>query len=471
MVKARVALDYIDGDKDRIASVADEVWRFAETGLKEYRSADAICEVLESQGFKIERPVSGMPTAFVASWGEGRPCIGYLGEYDALPGLSQEAVPYRKEVSPGEPGHGCGHNLLGVGAMAAAIGLKKQMEVDSISGTVKYFGCPAEENFSGKAFMARDGLFEECDACLTWHAGGLNRVKTGSSLANNSFNVHFEGRTAHAAGDPHNGRSALDAVQLMNLAVEFLREHVIPERTRFHYVIKDGGGQPNVVPAKATVWYLVRAATRKECDELYARILDCAYGAAQMTGTTCRVEMIKAIWNLLPNIVLENLLDDCLKKVGPPAFTKEDMEFGEKIAETFSEERNAFFKAAQIPEEVKSQLLNVTYVPKQDPPPAESGSTDVADCSWSCPTAQITTACQVIGTPGHSWQYAAQAGMGIGHAGMITAAKVLAEAGYVLMTDAETLGKAAEEFKKATRGKPFRSALLPGQMPAFDQSS
>ncbi len=213
-VKARHAIHYIEERRRDIIRVSDEIWRFAEVGLHEHRSSECLTQALEQEGFSVEKGVAGMPTAFVATWGTGRPVIGFLGEYDALPGLSQKTVPVRKELDKGKPGHGCGHNLLGAGAFGGVIGLKKELSDRGLPGTIKYFGCPAEENFSGKAFMARDGLFSECDACLTWHPGSVNRVWSGSSLANNAMNVIFTGRTAHAAGDPHNGRSALDALQL-----------------------------------------------------------------------------------------------------------------------------------------------------------------------------------------------------------------------------------------------------------------
>lgn len=410
-----------------------------------------------------------MPTAFVATWGSGRPVIGFLGEYDALPGVSQKTIPVREEFETGAPGHGCGHNLLGAGALAAVIGLKHELEVRGLPGTVKYFGCPAEENFSGKAFMARDGLFNDCDACLTWHPGSVNRVWTGSSLANNAMNVTFYGQTAHAAGDPYNGRSALDALQLMNMGVEFLREHM-PTKARVHYVITDGGGQPNVVPAKASAWYLVRAPGREEVDSLYARVLKCAEGAALMTDTKYEIELIKAIWNVLPNSTLEALLEECALRVGAPQFDESDLAFAEEISKTFGPgQKEALLRKERLPQELLKQVLNNTWVPRPEEPTDSEGSTDVGDVSWCCPTAQIRTACQALGTPGHSWQYTAQAGMSIGHKGMLAAGKILAEAGFVLMTSPEVLAKAKEEFLKATGSRPYYSAIPKDRKPKFDQ--
>ncbi len=470
-VKARHAIHYIEERRRDIIRVSDEIWRFAEVGLHEHRSSECLTQALEQEGFSVEKGVAGMPTAFVATWGTGRPVIGFLGEYDALPGLSQKTVPVRKELDKGKPGHGCGHNLLGAGAFGGVIGLKKELSDRGLPGTIKYFGCPAEENFSGKAFMARDGLFSECDACLTWHPGSVNRVWSGSSLANNAMNVIFTGRTAHAAGDPHNGRSALDALQLMNMGVEFLREHM-PLEARVHYVITQGGGQPNVVPGLAKAWYLVRSPRREQVDDLYERVIRCAKGAALMTDTKCEIQMIKAIWNVLPNSVLEDLLEECMKRVGPPEFGPDDEAFAWEITRTVTQaQREGALQGARIPKELWNRPLHNTVLPRPEIIEDSKGSTDVGDASWCCPTAQFRTACNAFGTPGHSWQYVAQAGMGIGHKGMITAAKILAEAGFELMTNEKALLGAKKAFTELSGGKMYRCAMPEGHKPAFDQFS
>jgi aminobenzoyl-glutamate utilization protein B len=409
----------------------------------------------------------GMPTAIVAEWGSGKPVIGFLAEYDALSNVSQKPVPDRDPVIPNGPGHGCGHNLLGAAALGAAIGLKHEMEQQGMAGTVRFYGCPAEENLSGKAFMARDGVFGDCDAALTWHPAAINRVRTGSSLANNAAYFTFYGRAAHAAGDPYNGRSALDAVQLMNMGVEFLREHM-PPKSRAHYVITNGGGQPNVVPPEAQVWYLVRAARRDAVDDLWERIIKCANGAAEMTETTYRMELLKAIYNVLNNRVLEDVLDESFKRVGAPRFSAEDVAFAEAISKSVpAKQKENALREGQVPEEWWDKHLNDEVLERPTAEEEPRGSTDVGDVSWCCPTAQIATACQAMGTPGHSWQYTAQAGMSIGHKGMLTAAKVLAEAGYVLMTSPDTLAKARAEFEKRTEGKAYKCAMPPEQKPAF----
>jgi aminobenzoyl-glutamate utilization protein B len=474
-MRAQVAGRYIDERAAEITRVSDRVWELAEVGLHEEGSAQCLAEALRAEGFDVRLGAGGMPSGLEASWsqGEGKPVIGFLGEYDALPGVSQKALPVREELAAGEAGHGCGHNLLGAGAFGAVIGLKREMEAQGLSGTLKYFGCPAEENFGGKAHMAREGLFTACDACLTWHPGPLNFVRSASSLAVDSMNVTFAGRTAHAAGDPHNGRSALDAVQLMNLGVEFLREHM-PPRARVHYVITNGGGQPNVVPATATVWYYVRAPQREMVDDLYKRVIRCARGAAEMTETECEIELLDAIWELLPNSTLEEVLAEAMERVGPPRFDEAEREFAVKIAESFRPgQREAFlaaaFEGATVPEELYGQLLNDTVIPRMEAAAAPRGSTDVGDTSWCCPTAQFGMACSAIGTPGHSWQFTAQAGMGIGHAGLLAAAKVLAEAGLVLLTEPETLAAARAEFARRTGGKPYRCAMPDDFKPPFHQ--
>jgi len=471
-VKATTAIDYINQKACMLTDLSDKVWNYAELALHEDESAKALEAALKAEGFSVEVGVSGMPTAFVATWGSGHPLIGFLGEYDALSGLSQKTCPTRDPIVQGAPGHGCGHNLLGVAALGAAVALKEQMQKEKRPGTVKFFGCPAEENLSGKAFMARAGIFDDCDVCLTWHAGWINRVSNGSSNANNACNITFYGRTAHAAGDPYNGRSALDAVQLMNMGVEFLREHM-PTKARVHYVITNGGDMPNVVPAKAKVWYLVRAPQRDQVDDLYARVLDCAKGASLMTGTTYEVDLIKAIWNVLNNTALEDLLEECMNRVGAPKFTEADVAFAREIRKTFEANIPSVLAKSQLNKaqlkEIQGQILNDTVVSRPPTPQDGEGSTDVGDVSWCCPTAQFTTACNAIGTPGHSWQYCAQAGIDIGHQGMLTAARVLAEAGYELATNPHLIKRAKAEFDERTGGKKYYSAMPADQKPAFHQ--
>jgi len=466
-VIATQAIKFVDDNQKYLTDISDKIWGYAELALHEDKSAELLVKELKAQGFGVTTGAGGMPTAIVAEWGQGKPVIGFLAEYDALSNVSQHPVPHRDPVIPNGPGHGCGHNLLGTAAFAAAVALKQELAARGLPGTVRFYGCPAEENLSGKAFMARDGVFNDCDVALTWHPSSINRVRTGSSLANNAAYFTFYGRAAHAAGDPFNGRSALDAVQLMNMGVEFLREHM-PPRSRMHYVITNGGGQPNVVPPEAQVWYLVRAARRDAVDELWERVIKCANGAAEMTETTYKIELLKAIYNVLPNTVLEDVLEGAFKRVGPTTFTPEDHAFAEEISKTVPQKQKAdALRENHVPDEWADKTLNDAVLDRPAIEDEPKGSTDVGDVSWCCPTAQIGTACQAMGTPGHSWQYAAQAGMSIGHSGMLTAAKVLAEAGYVLATSPDLVAKAKAEFDKRTEGRSYKCAMPPEQKPAF----
>lgn len=463
------ALEWIEQHRAELCELSDNIWAYAELGLHEYRSAKLQEQFLRANGFSIESHVAGMPTAFVAAWGSGKPCVGFLGEYDALPGCSNEPVPVRKPVIDDGPGHACGHNLLGVASLAAACAMKEQLLASGQQGTVKYFGCPAEENFGGKAFMARDGVFDGVDVCFTWHPGATNMVRSGSSLAVISMNVHFYGRTAHAAGSPHHGRSALDAVELMNIGVNYLREHVI-DKARIHYVITNGGRQPNVVPALASVWYYVRAPQMPELKEIYRRVLECARGASIMTETTYKVEMLDAVYNVLPNRTLEAVLEKAMQKAGPPRFSASDLAFAEQIMSTFEPgQRDAILKEDDLPADVRTQILNTTLVPRPATERQPKGSTDVGDVSWLVPTAQFSTACWALGTSGHSWQVTSQSGMGIGHAGMIAAARTLALAGLEVLANPEVIRHAWSELGIRTEGKRYESAMPKELKPAFHQ--
>jgi aminobenzoyl-glutamate utilization protein B len=462
---------WIDQNAEAIAHLSDEIWQYAELGLHEYQSASALEEFLKEHGFDIESGVAGMPTAFVARWGKGTPAIGFLGEYDALPGVSQKVSWKREEVTPGGSGHGCGHNLLGVGSAAAAIALKEELVSRGIDATIKYFGCPAEENFSGKAFMARDGHFQDLDICLTWHPGSMNIVRGGSSLAVKSMVVTFHGIASHAGGAPHLGRSALDAVEIMNIGTNYLREHVI-EQARIHYVTTNGGLQPNVVPALASVWYYVRAPKMQQLEEIYERVLKCAEGAAIMTETSFDVQVLEAVHEVLPNEALQDVLRQAMHIAGAPRFTEEDVEFARKIEETFPKKFEEMIDDEKLPAVEKAKLegkvLNDEVLGRPDSPSDSRGSTDVGEASWCTPTEQFNTACVALGTPGHSWQYTAQVGMNIGHEGMLSAARTLTQAGLMLISDRTLIDEAKEEFFERTGGKPYTTALPDEVVPAFD---
>ena len=332
-----IALGWIDENEKRIIDVSDRVWEYAEVGLLEYKTSKLIADEVEKHGFHVERGVAGMPTAFVATWGRGKPVIGVMGELDALAGVSQKAVPYKDPVLGGGPGHGCGHNIHGTSGMAGAIAIKKAMEEKKLPGTIKFYGCPAEETLVGKVFMVRDGLFDGVDACLSHHPSSANSAGTGSSNAMNSVKFHFHGRTAHAAGDPESGISALDAVELMSNGVNFMREHII-EKARVHYVTEVGGGQPNVVPAYARTWFYVRAPEREQVEYIYDWVLEIADGADKMARTTHEVEFLTGCYNMLPNKGLSDLVISNMREIGAPVHTDEEIEFAKKMNESIPPE-------------------------------------------------------------------------------------------------------------------------------------
>lgn len=452
-------VEMLDRMSGELVTLSTSVWNFAEIGLEEEKSAKAHASFLKERGFTVREGVPGVRTALVAEWGEGRPVIGFLGEYDALPGLSQEVRTEEKPLVPGAPGHGCGHNLLGVGALAAAVALKGYLEKAGCSVTVRYYGCPAEETLLGKVFMARHGVFSDLDASITWHPGDINTVMMGSSNAVNSARFVFHGRTAHAAGDPHNGRSALDAVELMNVGANYLREHVIPD-ARIHYVITDGGGQPNVVPARSEVWYYVRAPRRNQVEEIYSRLLDVARGAALMTGTTFDVIFLSGCYNVLPNEALGEAAMRWFRETGGPSFDEDETEFARKIAETVSPvQKEQYLRRINAPEDLYRQVMNTTVVEPLDRGRVLPASTDVGDVSWIAPTLQVSAACWPLGTPGHSWQVTACSGHSLGHKGMLAAAKVMALTAVELVERPELLQKARDEFARSTEGEPYKSPL------------
>lgn len=410
----------------------------------------------------MKRGVGGVPTAFIAEWGHGRPFIGYLGEYDALSGVSQELSSDRKPRVTGAPGHGCGHNVLGAGALGAALALKHALEETKMAGTVRYYGCPAEELLAGKVYMARAGVFDDLDVAITWHGGSTNTVRLGSGNAMNSAKFGFHGKTAHAAGDPHNGRSALDAVELMNVGANYLREHVI-NNARIHYVITEGGGQPNVVPAEAEVWYFVRAPHRNQVEEVYGRLIDVAKGAALMTGTTFDINFLTGCYEVLLNESLADVMWRSLQVVGAPKFDEKDLQFAKKLAESFDAAnmeqmaRNPDFK------DLKGQVLNTTLVPPAGKGRAGGGSTDVGDVSWIVPTVQMSAATVPLGCPGHSWQNCASSGSSIGNKAMLVAAKTMALCGLDLVTHPEEIKKAKAEFDEKTKDQPYECPFPKGR--------
>jgi len=448
-MKRRIVLEWVDQNEQRLNELSEAIWEYAEVGLREFKSADLLASELEKAGFEVERGVAGMPTAFVAAYGSGKPIIGILGEYDALPGLSQKVSAVEEPVESGGAGHGCGHNLLGVGSLGGILALKEAMVNNSLTGTIKYFGCPTEETVTGKVFMARDGLFNDLDGALTWHPSSVNSTWQLRSLAVNSVKFNFHGVPAHAAASPEHGRSALDGVMLMDIGVNYLREH-IPQESRIHSVITKGGKQPNVVPPEAQIWYYIRAPRRKSVEEIYERVLDIAKGASLMTDTTFSTEFLVGCYDYVPNETLTQVLEGCLKEVGAPKFKPEAKQLARQLEATFAPgQKESALRAFDAPAELTKVTLHEECleggIGKGRILP---GSTDVGDVSYITPTAQFTTCCQPIGTAGHSWQVTAACGSMIGQQGMMVAAKVLALGGLEILTKPQILEDARKEFEE-----------------------
>ena len=450
---------WIDERQERFIAISDDIWAHPQVALAETYACARQADDLTTDGFTITRDVGGLPTAFMAEWGAGSPIIGFLGEYDALPGLSQEAESTQTPLVQGGPGHGCGHNLLGTASLAAASGLKAWLEQTGQAGTVRYYGCPAEEAGSGKLFMAHAGAFDDLDAAITWHPMELNTLWAGSCLAVDNARFRFHGRTAHAAGNPELGRSSLDAVELMNIGVNFMREHVIQE-ARIHYVITNGGGAPNVVPDDAEVWYFIRAPRRDQVEELTTRVRKIAHGAALMTETRLEEYDLNGLHNYLPNETLGEVAFAALAELGPLEFNAEEHAFARAIVAQYPEEvRVGSIRSLDLTAEQSAQSLLGEVIPPRDKGKVLSGSTDVAEVSWIAPTVQLTTACFALGVPGHSWGITATGGMSIGHKGMLHAAKAMAITGARLHASPELLVKAREELRETTGGKPYRAPL------------
>jgi aminobenzoyl-glutamate utilization protein B len=445
------AFGHVDQLSDRLTRTANQIWEFNEIAMKEYKSSQLLARLLKDQGFKVEFGAGGLPVAFVATYGQGRPVIGILGEFDALPGLSQKAgIAAKEAVTPGTPGHGCGHNLFGTASAGAAIAVKTIMQRHQLKGTIKFFGCPAEETVEGKIYMIRDGAFAGLDVCLDWHPSSKNRVSLKTSNALNNFEVTFHGKTSHAAGDPWNGRSALDAVELMNHGVNYLREHVRPT-VRIHYVIPGAGMAPNIVPDYAKVWYYVRGKDREEVEEVYARVLKIAEGATLMTETTHQVHVITGVYNYLKNKVVASVLHQNLQLVGPPPFTPEEQEFARQMQQNLGKKKEGMSTKIEPFTEPKEYI--------------GGGSTDAADVSWLVPTASLSVACWPLDAPGHSWCVTTCSGSSVGFKGMITAAKILSGAAIDLLLNPKKIQEAQKEFKEKTKDFVYKCAIPKGQKP------
>ena len=449
-------LQLVDQHAAHFSAISKTIWEYAELGYLEEKSSALLQRELQAAGFRVQAPVADEPTAFIATYGQGTPIIGILGEFDALPGLSQAAAPDRSPVKAGAPGHGCGHNLLGSGAALAAVALKEYMERNRVAGTLRYYGTPAEEGGDGKVYMIRAGLFRDVDVVLQWHPASENAVSNGGMLAINSATFLFHGVAAHAAFAPERGRSALDAVMLMGNGIEFLREHV-PSNTRIHYVITNGGVAPNVVPDTAELSLYARSPSLTVLGGVWDRILKIGRGAALMTETTLDVKDLGGDANVLPNDALAKVAQRNLEEVGGFRYTPEEKHFAEELQKS-------------LPADGAGELDSTTLIrPLRKPDPnAAAASTDVGDVSWNVPTIGFVAATFVPGVVAHTWQAAASAGTSIGQKGMIVAAKALAVTGADLFSDRQLVLDAKADFRRQLQGKTYQSVIPAGQKPPLN---
>lgn len=455
----RSIMSWVESNGSIIDEVNDNLWDIAEVALEEYRSCAYLKEILVNAGFRILSGPQDMPTSFIAEWGSGHPCIGYLGEYDALPGQSQDKGCIQKPRSEGAPGHACGHCTLGAGILGGVLALKEQMEKENLQGTVRFYGCPAEEILVGKVRMSRSHLFDDCDAALSWHPNDTTYVWARKSVSLLSIHYNFKGKAAHAGRDPWNGRSALDAAELMNVGANYLREH-IPNDWKLHYVITNGGVTPNTVPDQAQIWYMLRANDRSQTESLHQRISRIAKGAAMMTDTEVSEEIVAGCYSYLPNITLADVILDCIKDIGAPKWTEEDYRFAQKLTDQLPsanvrDKKLQFgLKDADVCEGLVSRVYDKLYTEG-----VLGAATDVADVSWQIPVGCFGGASAVVGAPNHSWFYTAACGSGIGHRAARTAAQTLALVGYRLMTEPDLLSTAKAEHLQNLKGEVYQCPL------------
>lgn len=466
----------IDEKKQLYTKLADQIWGYGETRFALPQSADALCDVLIQEGFAVQRGVAGMADAFVATYGSGKPVIGILGEYDALPKLNQKAdIPHKEANEPEKPGHGCGHNLLGTGALAGAVGIKEHMEEEGIQGTIRYFGCPAEESGSGKAFMARERVFDGLDGVLTWHPMTETGLWGTSSLANYQVYFSFKGVSSHAAAAPEMGRSALDAAELMNIGVNYLREHVVQE-ARIHYAYLDVGGEfPNVVQPTSKLLYFIRAPHSHQVREIFKRVVDIAEGAAKMTGTSMTMEFDSVCAEYIVNEKLGCAMYENMKQLGNISFDKDDQNYARQFTygldevsrKSYQSKIDKWFpdKEEAIKASLKAQPIMDELLPYALTDTAMPGSTDVGDASWQAPAAQLIATCYPAGTVTHSWQYVACGKSPMAHKGMLYAGKVIAMTALDMLTNPGLLADAKKEYEQRLGNERYVSAIPPEVKP------
>jgi aminobenzoyl-glutamate utilization protein B len=450
MKTKEAAVASIEKHKAELINLSDQIWGFAETALRETKSAKLLADYAEQQGFKVERGVAGMPTAFIASYGNGRPIIGIMGEYDALPGISQKATSAKDPLVPGAGGHGCGHNLFGAGSMGAAVAIKELIQAGKLKGTVRFYGTPAEEAVGGKVYMAREGVFNDLDAIFAWHPADETKADVDSSQALVDFIVEFKGKAAHAAADPWNGRSATHAAEFFVNGVNGLREHVKPT-VRMHYVIQKAGDVPNVVAEYSKVWMWVRDSKRKGMDEVFTRVQDIAKGAALMAGTESKVTVQAGDYEMLNLISGAKLLHENMQWIGAPQFTDDEQAFAKTIQ-----------RATNVPD----IGLNTKIEPLKDPKPdPDGGSTDVGDVSWLVPTLHVSVVTAPKAAPWHGWPVVATGGMSIGHKGMVFASKTLAATMVDLFENEVALKDVRAEWQVKTKGETYKPYIRDGPPP------
>ena len=459
--------ELVEKQKDTYTSMADEIWGYAEPRFQEYESSRVQQEYLASRGFSIRADLAGEKTAFIAEWGSGKPVLAFLGEFDALSSLQQEAdCTERRPIAGKTDGHGCGHHLLGTASVAAVDALKSYMEEKDLKGTIRYYGCPAEENAGGKAYLVRDGYFNDCDIAITWHPSTTNKTMGDDKfLANFRVFFTFHGISSHAAGAPELGRSALDAVEIMDIGVNYMREHMI-DAARVHGAITNTGGiAPNVIPAEAQILYAIRAPKVTQVKKLYERMCDIAKGAALITGTTVDIKQVAAYSNLINNDTLADLVQENLEHVVPIGYTEEELAYAKKFQGVITELDKEGMKdqAAVIGgKEHKQELLEQPMwdlIVDKNSAYGGGGSTDVGDVSWVVPTAQVYTSCYAAGTALHSWQAVAQGKSSIAHKGMLAAAKVMAYVGAELLLNPELIEKAKADWKEELDGEIYPNPL------------
>lgn len=454
--KKQDILKSVEKHQKELIMLSDDIWNYAETALMEHKSSKALADYAEAQGFKVERNVADLPTAFIASYGSGKPIIGIMGEYDALPGLSQKAQITKEALKVGAAGHGCGHNMFGPGSLGAAIAIKELIEAGELKGTIRFYGTPAEEDLAGKVYMARAGVFDDIDVCLDWHPSYLNEASVQSSQAVTDYSINFKGKSAHAAADPWNGRSALDAAEFFTTGINSLREHVKPS-VRMHYVYTKAGQVPNVIPEEASVWLWIRDSKRSGVAEVAERMKDIVKGAALMAGVEYEVKLNSGLYEILVNQAGADVLQKNIEFVGPISYTEEEIEFANNIMKEYGLEAKGIDGSIH---KMKETLAD-----------AVGGSTDVGDVSYIVPEISLGAVTAPVGSPWHSWVVVACGGMSIGHKGMLFASKSLGTTMVDLFEDEALRAKIKAEFLKRKGSEVWKAMLPEGPAPIPDSKT